>query len=498
MNLHYGLHQPLRVYESAAHRNRFKVGNYGRPFKLYCPTSHVLPFQIQRSPIVNPLTILKAIDTSDNSETDLLALMSVSETEIFPFPSYDQIVHYGIQELSAAIPQGEYYLEISDGVNTWYTEDITYVDFDPTLAVKSCILTKITYWDTCDIGGILYRMKEFNSFAPQYKNVLYLDTPIGNAEYEQEDDGEEDGEGNFYPDSIKVEKRYGVEQILPEFMLDAAYLIPMHLTRTGTVEVLTEFGYTGEVDDMVVTHEWEGKFKVYAKSELRFSTNYILKTNCCEGEDPLTGCIRVAFEVVDCLEVGATPYTNFEYDTGEDPAVYAPLEIDHYVLILNGGVKELKIYDGVTYSDLPKQVSNGADLMLLDELGRNAVPLDIYYFFAGTSLGWITTPIITSFINTGSAEFHLKGIAWRNCLVKIQTRSLGDNYVDLAPITGVQFVTGATIPNVPVDAIEYQLTFCGLTCELYQTEWLDMTVNIMRGVNHMQIGQTNPNPFKVN
>ena len=490
MSLHYGLHQPLRIYENLNHRNRNRTGDFGKVFKLLCPLNYILPFQIRRNIAVNTITSVVLVSTADGTETDITTgYIAGSQIVIFPFDTYDQIVHYGTQTLNTNIVAGEYYIRIEDGVNIWYTEDITYTDFAADLS-NGCSYTKIVYWDTCDIGGMFYRMKEINNFFPQYKNIIYLDLEIGKPEYEYEEEGEEDELGQFFPDFKKVEKEYFIEGVFPEFMVDALTLIPLHISRTGVVEVLTQYGYTAEIDTFTVEPSWQGKYGVYALTELRFSSEFITKTNCCDDlEQPLTGCIRTSFYPKDCLLIGSTNYNNFEYDTGMTDPATMPLEDGDLVLIENAmGVKQMKRYDSTTnnYENLLKIVSAGADATVVDELNSGGTIPNTYLFNSASVSGWIAVPFVQNLISTGGNNYGIKGTSWRNCIVKMTARNAALVETEMPNITGQQFNAGTNV-EFPAGTTEYRLTFCGLTCELYESAWLPVST-LAGGISSMQIG----------
>ena len=62
---------------------------------------------------------------------EILSDLAADEVKNFAFGTYDYIVHFGSTAHTATIPEGDYYLKITDGTNTWYSEIITFRNFDP-------------------------------------------------------------------------------------------------------------------------------------------------------------------------------------------------------------------------------------------------------------------------------------------------------------------------------------------------------------------------------
>lgn len=238
MELNYGIEQPLRIYESIEDKNAARE-NVTEVFDLICPVSRLLPFQIRREAGVSGLVSIN-LKRSDNGALlqNIVGLIDVSEIETFYLSDGDVLVHFGLMDLIQNLPTGRYYLELSDGVNTWYTEDILFLDFDPDdLSTSDCVQTKIEYWDTCDVGNIFYRTEL--TTGKQYKNVLYLDIEPGKSGFAFYEQGDEDADGTFEADLARVQKNYVLEGVFPEFMLDALASLAIHKLRTSAIDVTT-------------------------------------------------------------------------------------------------------------------------------------------------------------------------------------------------------------------------------------------------------------------
>jgi len=154
--LHYGIKQPLRFYEKLEHQNRFKETANSSVFKLLCPSNYILPFQIKREAGVLPITSVELVNIDTGVATQMTTHIIFGQLNKYSLTDYDYLVNLGTEPIINSVADGQYYLKVSDGSNEWFSEVITYRDFNPdTLA--DCAITKITYWDTCDVAGMFYR-----------------------------------------------------------------------------------------------------------------------------------------------------------------------------------------------------------------------------------------------------------------------------------------------------------------------------------------------------
>jgi len=170
----------------------------------------------------------------------------------------DCIIYYG-EELQNALPNGQYYLRMTDGTNTWYSEIFTAVnDIEPYL--------KITWWDeknfVMDAGTIVY--------DGLYKNVLYLDSDLAKPEYPFEEEGET-RDGYFFPVKQISEKRYRFAFFASEYLLDV-----MRFIRMADYAEIEWHGQKFPLDTFLITPEWEANGDV-ASVEASFDTATVAK-----------------------------------------------------------------------------------------------------------------------------------------------------------------------------------------------------------------------------
>jgi len=100
-------------------------------FKLFAPKDRLLPFQIKRTTRIDTITEMNLVCYNDNgTETDLLALLPTPTTlDIETAGGYDWILYYATRDLTSLIECGDYYIEITDGIQTWYSEIFHVGDF---------------------------------------------------------------------------------------------------------------------------------------------------------------------------------------------------------------------------------------------------------------------------------------------------------------------------------------------------------------------------------
>ena len=173
---------------------------------------------------------------------------------------YDVIVFPGQVPIFQQFENGQYYMKMSDGLNTWYSEVFTVVnDIQPYL--------KITWWDTedfvMDAGTIVYT-------EPAFKNVVYIQSNIAKPEYPFEEEGE-NRDGYFFPTKQISEKRYKFNFLASEYLLDVMRFIRM--------ADFTEIEYNGKryiLDTFLISPEWEDNGDV-ATVEAEFDTATVAK-----------------------------------------------------------------------------------------------------------------------------------------------------------------------------------------------------------------------------
>lgn len=486
--LHYGLKQPLRFYEKLEHQNRFKKGGDENNFDLICPTTRILPFQIKRAAGVTPISSIKLTDpTGVLPQVELISYFIVNEIQSFALATVDYLVHFGRLDLSGyTVPEGKFYLEVTDGIDIWYSEVITFKTFDPdTLA--DCVYTKIEYWDICNVDEILYKTLALGSF--QYKNVLYLDVDIGKPEYAYEEEGTIDGEGTFQPDFLRVRKNYLLQSVLPEFMTDAVSIIPLHLSLEGKVEVYTHRGYTGEVETMTVTPNWQGTLGTWSITDINFNTCSIRKTNCCDGneEELHTDCLREYEDPVAEVLEGSADYLAGEYFNLVQQANVAFVD-DEKVIVEDSGTGLKTIYLQNPATGVPDKIQikiwvAGESVGDLNKIANNNNP-NPWHFWADLDKLKQKPFIVNLGPDIPSGKHKVDGFTFGDALCEVMVDA-GAGYYVAASGTGYDFINPGILFDLPVGAtgvyIRSKTTNCYLGDSLPVT-LLPGTPNFILGV----------------
>ena len=172
----------LPWYTSINEQNHRKSYAYGAIYPLFATANRLLPFQIIRNTRSNNVTSVMLYDKTGKLIANITTYMRDTGLQIVRFQTlgYDVILYPSILPIPLNQLDGIYYMTLSDGVQTWYSEMFTVVQ-----DVSGYL--KIQWWDVenlvFDAGQIVYK-------NPDFKNMLYLCTELGKPDYEFEEDGE--------------------------------------------------------------------------------------------------------------------------------------------------------------------------------------------------------------------------------------------------------------------------------------------------------------------
>jgi hypothetical protein len=236
---------------------------YGHIVPLFASATTFLPFQIVTEvgyiDVANLTLKLKNVDGTDAlSGADLRSRFGLVKKQVelrpqeiidgttIPAVNVDVIIYNGGQ--MDALPIGQYYLELTSGQRTWYSDVVTIV-------ADVTKMTKVTWWDAADLlfgaGCIVYKYGRDN--ATQYKNAMYFMEEIGMPEYTQEEEGET-RDGLFYASKLISGKKYKMQvSQASEAMCDAMRFI--HLA--DWVEIWDGYSRHYLCDSVLVTPEWQ-------------------------------------------------------------------------------------------------------------------------------------------------------------------------------------------------------------------------------------------------
>lgn len=251
----------LPFYTDIALQNHRKDYAFGEVFPLLTLDRRILPFQIIRPTRVNAISsaILKTFEGSTVANITSQLQSGGMTIRSYPTYGYDLIVYPGLFLITAETPEGRYYLQITDGVDVWYSEIFTVVR-----SLNDCL--KISWRDSEDLIFDTGRIDFSNSFS----FYVYLPTQVGKPDYEFEEQVENRDGFQFIEKQIS-EKTYKFNFLAPEYLLDA-----MRIIRMMDIVRIVSKGVVYDVDQFLMTPKWE-KGGYLAAVEVEFQCNTVIK-----------------------------------------------------------------------------------------------------------------------------------------------------------------------------------------------------------------------------
>lgn len=253
----------LPWYTSINEQNHRKSYAYGAIYPLFAPADRLFPFQIIRNTRSNNVTSVVLYEKTGKQVANITTYMKETGLQIVRFQAlgYDVILYPSILPMPLNQLDGIYYMTLSDGVQTWYSEMFTVVqDISGYL--------KIEWWDienlVFDAGQIVYQ-------NPAFKNALYLCTELGKPDYEFEEDGEE-RDGYFFPEKQISVKTFKCTILAPEFLCDVMRFIRM----ADYIHITDKYGREYDCDTFLITPKWQTQGDL-ASVEIEFKTNTVVK-----------------------------------------------------------------------------------------------------------------------------------------------------------------------------------------------------------------------------
>lgn len=253
----------LPWYNSLSEQNHRKSYAYGAIYPLIAPANILLPFQIMRTTRSNGITSVMLLDKAGTAVANITQPMIEAGLQIVRFQTlgYDVILYPATLPMPINMFDGIYYMRLSDGVQTWYSEMFTVVQ-----DVSGYV--KVQWWDienlVFDAGQIVYK-------NPAYKNTLYLCTELGKPEYEFEEEGQ-DRDGYFFPEKQISTKKYKCTILAPEYLCDVMRFIRM----ADYIRVRDKYGNVYNCDTFLITPKWQTQGDL-ASVEIEFKTDTVVK-----------------------------------------------------------------------------------------------------------------------------------------------------------------------------------------------------------------------------
>ncbi|NQU52434.1 MAG: hypothetical protein HQ522_07830 [Bacteroidetes bacterium] len=249
---------PLPFYTDLSKQNHRKDYAFGEIFCLATPDRKILPFQIIRTHRTNAITSALLKNMSGVTILSIITEMNATGLVVNQYTAdgYDVIVYPGILPMAITTPEGQYYLQLSDGVETWYSDVFTIIrTLDNFL--------KIEYYDSESLAFQGGRV----DFTNLFKFHIYLNTQLGRPEYPFEEQVENRG-GYTFAEIQTSEKTFKFNFVAPEYLLDA-----MRLIRMMDFVTVTNKADEYSVDTFLITPKWEaGGYLASVEAEFQCDT----------------------------------------------------------------------------------------------------------------------------------------------------------------------------------------------------------------------------------
>lgn len=328
----------LRWVESLSLQDHRKWWAYGALLPVLTESDTIPPFQLPKPADGADVASLTLVNFKTGAQTDILSNAQASGLELLTFDdyNYDLIVYSGTLRLGVAgIQNTDYYLKMSDGFRTWYSEVFT-------MCSTVDDLIKIEYWHgeqmVYEGGHIQYNFP--------YKSRLYLNAEIAHPGYGYEERVVKKEGRNFALQQISF-KQFMFMMIANEPFIDAFRVIRMH----DFVEI-SQRGIFYDVDELLMdSPKWGDNAVAEVDVEFRTETVVVVNSRGYEGgpyqpEDFV--CVQVSFNCVATLERGSANYNAFQY-VNQDGETIA-LEDDDLIIARDGSSYFVEYFGASSYS----------------------------------------------------------------------------------------------------------------------------------------------------
>lgn len=240
------------------------------------PQLRIPPFQIKRATSLGSPVLDFTLIRLDGTLADIpLSTAAFSVENLNTTPTLDSIIFSGAAITLALddIPTGQFYVTVSDGTNTWYSEIFEVEDesaIDPTFPA-AC-------------GGLGWARLEWSNSACIISETIHNDAPsfqlllpvdLGQPGYDYKPESEEDGQGGKVTTFHRLEKRWSFFIVAPEYIADALTATQM----MSSVVLNFESGDFMTCRDIEVEVDWSTP--CLAKITYSFSSDILSKTACC-------------------------------------------------------------------------------------------------------------------------------------------------------------------------------------------------------------------------
>lgn len=280
---------PLPFYSALKwQKHRLPYANNG-VLPLITEANKILPFQITRQSRPDALQSVKLYRVGNYLGDDILISDILPELidaglELYRFEAegYDVIFYPSSALLPANNPEGLHYIEVSDGVESWFSEVFTFV-----LDVANYL--KIEWRNLSNVDTKEGKIMMFN---PNFKGYYYLHGSVAMPEYSLEEEGDARN-GIFFADKQVSVKKYKINTFAMEAVADMLRLLPMW----DLVTIHDKGRIYEPVNLEFIPGEWITQDVL--SIEINFITDIIVKMggyfnndfNCCGNGGSSGGCV---------------------------------------------------------------------------------------------------------------------------------------------------------------------------------------------------------------
>jgi hypothetical protein len=342
--------------------------------EIYTPVNTIPAFQLIRTDAQGaPLTAtLHKIE--DNTTTDISAALTASGLEFDNTYDNEIIIYPATLDIGSSYTEGPYYLEITDGTNTWVSEIFT-------MRENRADLVKLTYWHLEDFC-VNEQPEHIIRYKAPFKHTSYIETTVARPTYPYTREISTRLGRNFDKQFTSA-KQYQFIAWMTEDQIDALRLAPLHDKKNVTFQ-----GRTIEVDELLMSDpEWEddadlGKVTVTFRSNTVAITGGRATTETAYEPNP-GACVDTDYICKAVIDQASPEFTSGTYidGNGQEQTISA----GQYMMVEASGNFRVYQWGGSAYTIVTHS---------LDEVAY--VETESQYY-AGSSAATFRKPSITGY-----------------------------------------------------------------------------------------------------
>jgi len=240
------------------------------------PRLRIPPFQIKRATALGAaVTTFKLISVDGLLSDTTLALTGFSVEDLNDTPTRDAIIYDGstlTPDIAMFLP-GRYYLTVSDGTNTWYSEvfELESEDSENLTFPSTCSDLPWISLEYSNSGCII--SETIHNNAPSFR--FLIPASLGQPAYDYKPETKDNGQGGTVKLFHRLEKRWQFFILAPEYVADA--LAAVQMMSSVTINFVS--GDFIICNDVEVDVAWETA--CLAKITFTFTADILSKTSCC-------------------------------------------------------------------------------------------------------------------------------------------------------------------------------------------------------------------------